>query len=153
MKNILAIFTFYICGSVYCQNTPKINQTETLKVKQSFLVLIDALEHNNKVAVKNSSFSNIKCDYCDKSNIPINVLIEKELSSFKTSKIYTAYSTRGFSISEENFVTLGNLPIYTVWIQTLLPNEYAEGHEGASFGFQFSKENGEYKFYGLTSIP
>ncbi len=82
---------------------------------------------------------------------------------FTKSALYKALTNRGYTFNKA--VVKGfkpkimprdypeDLTLYEVWVPTYKANELSQGHPGSSHGFQFVKINGEFKFYGLTSIP
>ena len=151
----------------------KIELTDSIELNKIFSDFIYGIENKDSQKIKKYSLSEIDCDLCIIKDytiqkkyddlISINTFINQAYKNFTESPLYRAYEKRGCRFSKmiiPDFNTR-NLPndygkdliLYEVWIQTYLPNEWAEGHEGQSHSFQFVKIKNEYKFYGISSIP
>lgn len=118
----------------------------------------------NKIRL--NSLQNIKCDICsnsDKQYVTIDTILANSFLTIKTSQLYKAIQQKRINFNQRQQKNIDTtitpksygktLKTFEVWIQTYLPNEFANGHEGQSHCFQFIKHNGNYKLFGITSIP
>jgi hypothetical protein len=95
--------------------------------------------------------------------VPASVFYLNIAKNFDKSPVYKAMVSRGYlfdSITIKNFKPKNvpadfpkDLVLYEVWVPTYLSGELSKNSKGASHGFQFVKIKGDFKFYGLTSIP
>lgn len=174
MKYVFIISSLIIPLLLYSQGNettfPKINKNDSITLSKTFKVFIKALEDNDKSKIRELSLTEIECITCIESPeyneegyfTSIDNFLQN-IQNFNESQIDKAYHTRGFRLmcmNLENFTPRtvpknndNNLILYHVWINTYLQDEWAKGHEGVSHAFQFVKIKGEFKFYGLTSIP
>lgn len=97
------------------------------------------------------------------SYLPINTFLKQFFHHMPHSKLWLVVKTKKnhFGIQElQDFHPTNikhqktkSLLIYEVWYVTWEPNELQKGHEGQTHAFQFVKIDGNFKFYGMTSIP
>jgi hypothetical protein len=160
LKIILEIMLrFLFLLILYCsihtsfgQSLSEINRTDSLDVSTFFPNFIKAIKDKDFDFIKKRATLKIACDYCDNRYYSIDELLKDPLKDFANSKIFSAYTKRGYSTLREPYQIEENA-LYCVWIALWLPEELGKGHEGGSIGFQFIKVNNEFKFYGLTSVP
>ena len=152
----------------------KLSYNESISLSNYWNVFKNAIVINDTFNIRNLSLSKIDCDLCVSNNIPntapkedyiisIDSFLIKDMNKIIESQLWFALKTRGYNAT---FRTIHNyqrrnlpedygkdLTIYEIWIQTYLPNEWAEDHEGQSHAFQFIKYKNKFKFYGIASIP
>ena len=151
----------------------KLSLTDSIELQKTWTEFKTALENNDAIKIKNLSLKKVDCILCFERNgksappkdyvVTIERFIKHSAKSFKGSPLAKAIKTSGYFAQ---FRTLydckprnlpagygKNLTIYELYIQTYKPDEWAKGHEGQSHVFQFVKVNGEFKFFGMTSIP
>jgi len=174
MKKLL-IFCFLsvaVTGMAQTKNqTSKGTKSEWDKLDATFIKFIDALVKDNKAAFKAISYPAVDCIDCvgtpdfNKEGyfVTADVFYLNIANNFVNSPVYKGLAKRGytFSISEIKDFKPKILPrdypkdlkLYEVWVPTYLKGELSGNHPGTSHAFQFIKINGEFRFYGLTSIP
>ena len=174
MRNLLIILFILISWTLKAQEESemefiKISAKDSIEVSNTFEKLLNAVENKNKKEFLKLTLGKIDCDICNNDSHEIYNyvssidLYNNEFKTFEKSAVYSALKKRGFHIScsiiksyKPNNVPKNypkDLTLYEVWIQTFLPNEWAEGHEGQSNTFQFVKIENEYKLFGLSSVP
>ena len=176
MRNLLLVFVFTLVSSIaFAQQDGEMkflemDKADSIEIDKTFKKFIGAIENKDAETIKRISLSEIDCDLCSDRKypkkdyyIPIKKFIKQAFKTYVDSPLAQAVKTRGYrsivrfipnskpQILPSNF---GNdLTIYELYVQTYKPNEWMLGHEGQSHAFQFVKVNGEFKFYGMTSIP
>ena len=146
----------------------KVSPKDSVDVSKAFQKLFNAIENKDKKVFLELTLNKVDCANCSNTMKMVDYVSNKDLyknqfKNFENSAVYKAFKKRGYHIScmEIKDYKPENLPksdskdliLFEVWIQTYLPNEWAEGQEGQSNTFQFVKINNEYKLYGLSSIP
>jgi hypothetical protein len=173
MNKIALIVFFLAVFTATAQDTAKqkITKEDWDLLDKRFVSLVDALLKNDKTAFFALSLKEVDCIDCvgrpEFNNegyfVPATVFYLNIAKNFDTSPVYKAMVKRGYvfdSIILKGFKPK-NLPkdgtkdlvLYEVWVPTYLARELSKNSKGASHGFQFVKINGDFKFYGLTSIP
>lgn len=178
MKSIVVLLFFLFRNLLSYSQTKgemeyrKIGVNDSIKLSNIWTTFFKALESNDIKEIKRNSLKEINCSLCiDKDNndpsedniIPIDTFINHTSTIFIDSPLFRAIKKGRIHFAElmiPDYRTR-NLPksygkdlvVFEIWIQTYLPNEWVEGHEGQSHGFQFVKINNNFKFYGLTSVP
>lgn len=172
MKKIIVLICVLAATAGWSQKKEnKTGNTEWDKLDKTFIALIDALVKNDKAAFKTVSYPAVDCIDCigkpefNKEGyfVTSDVFYLNIANNFVNSPVYKALAKRGytFSITEiKDFKPKilprdypNDLKLYEVWVPTYLKGELSKEHPGTSHSFQFIKINGEFKFYGLTSIP
>lgn len=169
---LCCIFICSITGFAQQTNTPvKVTKQEWDKLDKVFVALIDALVNNNTAAFNKLAYPVIDCIDCvgtpEFNNrgyfVTRDVFYLNIATNFTKSPVYKAVAKRGYTFSA--ILLKGyrpkylpddypeDLTLYEVWIPTYLANELSKGHPGTSHAFQFVKINGEFKLFGMTSIP
>jgi hypothetical protein len=149
----------------------KASQSEWDKLDKAFISLVDALVKNDKPAFKAISYPAVDCIDCvgkpefNKEGyfVTADIFYLNIANNFINSPVYKAIAKRGYTFSTitiEDFKPKilprdypKDLQLYEVWVPTYIKGELSKTHPGTSHAFQFIKVNGEFKFYGLTSIP
>jgi len=151
----------------------KISLTDSIQLNIDVNRFVESINKKEIDQIKRISLELIDCSLCITRDyndgppsdyiIAIDTFINLAFQDFIDSPLFRAIKTRGFTFSERFIPDIHprNLPktydkdlvIYEAWVQTYEPNEWAIGHEGQSHCFQFVKINGEFKFYGLDSVP
>lgn len=147
---------------------------DSIELAKYFKKFQKAFDLENHQAIRDLSLTGIDCDLCITSDydlseppeddiLPIDTFLLKNVKNILESKMWEALKERGYKLSLHKITNYrtSNLPqnygglleLYELWIQTFLPNEWAEGHEGQSHAFQFVKLENQFKFYGITSVP
>lgn len=167
MKKTALLCFLFLTAFAGAQNKGNTPAKDWDQLDKAFIALVDALQKNDKAAFMAISRPQVDCQDCINSTesesegyfVPAGIFFEKLSKDFTKSPVYKAMVTRGYLFSAMEIKTpskggrTGLLKVYEVWVDTYLRNEWAEGHEGTSHKFQFVKVNGQFKFYGLTSIP
>lgn len=136
-----------------------------------FISMIDALVKFDKAKFTSLSLAEVDCVDCvgpmeygkDGAFVPAAFFFAVIGKNFTDSPVYQAMAKKGYSFSSiviKDFKPkvmprdYGNdLKLYEIWVETYRPGEFAKNHKGTSHSFRFVKINGQFKFYGLTSIP
>lgn len=175
MKKIaIAICLLITCiswGQKTAGKSSKAEADEWDMLDKTFVALIDALVKNDKAAFKAVSYPAVDCIDCvgkpdfnqEGYFVTADVFYLNIANNFINSPVYKALAKRGytFSITEIKDFKPKILPkdypkdlkLYEVWVPTYLKGELSSNHPGTSHAFQFIQVKGEYRFYGLTSIP
>lgn len=178
MRTIATILTIIILSTLtYGQEESEmeffdLNIQDSLKLDTNWTELISAIRENNSEKIKELSLAQIVCDICVNSNytnenpdnlIPVDTFINMVFTELIGSQLWKAINERSYSTVKRVIPEYwtSNLPeyfkpdltVYELWIQTYKPNEWVEGHEGQSHGFQFVLIDRKFKLYGITSIP
>lgn len=168
---ILIILFSFLTASAQDNTKRAVTKEEWDLLDKKFVALVDALLKNDKPAFFALSLREVDCIDCvgrpEFNNegyfVPASIFYLNIANNFDASPVYKAMVNRGYifdCIKIKGFKPR-NLPkdypkdlvLYEVWVPTYLANELSKGNKGASHGFQFVKINGDFKFYGLTSIP
>jgi len=176
MKKIATICFLIIFSIASAQKAPaktsqKSSSTDFDLLDKAFASLIKSLTKNDKLSFTALSLKQVDCIDCvgkpefnDQGYfVPSDIFYLNIAKNFDKSPVYKAILKRGYTfdvIQLKNFKPVvmpkaypNDLTLYEVWVPTYLKNELSKGHQGASHAFQFVKINGQFKFYGLTSIP
>ncbi|MFL9843375.1 hypothetical protein [Flavobacterium rhizosphaerae] len=174
MKVFFLVCAFIAGIPFYAQTDTKqgqVSDAEWDTLDATFVAFIQTLQKEDKAGFKKISLPQVECIDCvgkpefngEGYFVPADIFFLNVAKNFTKSPVYKALAKRGytFSIAEiKNFKPKffpknypNNLFIYEVWVPTYLKNELSQGHPGASHAFQFVKINGEFRFYGLMSIP
>lgn len=176
MKKIAIVCFLMIFGIANAQTTPikvapKSNNADFDLLDKTFASFIKALIKNDKPSFTLLSLKQVDCIDCvgkpefnDQGYfVPSDIFYLNIAKNFNKSPVYKAILKRGYTldvIQLKNFKPAvmpktypNDLTLYEVWVPTYLKDELSKGHKGASHAFQFVKINGQFKFYGLTSIP
>lgn len=176
MKNIALILCMLVITIANAQKkAPAKQKTESKKdwdaLDITFAGLIKAIEKNDKPAFMANSLKQIDCQDCkgkpdfneQGSAVTADVFYTDISKNFSTSPVYQAIIKKGYTFSiavikdfHPKYLPKDypkDLKLYEVWVPTYLKNELSKGHPGTSHAFQFIKINGQFKFYGLVSIP
>lgn len=173
MKKISAILLLVAMFTANAQEKAKqkVTKEDWDLLDKKFVALVDALLKNDKTAFYALSLKEVDCIDCvgrpEFNNegyfVPAAIFYLNIANNFDKSPVYKAMVKRGYlfdSIIIKGFKPRNvpkdypkDLVLYEVWIPTYVANELSKGNKGASHAFQFVKVNGEFKFYGLTSIP
>jgi hypothetical protein len=174
MKRLL-VYCLIICGiSSFAQQqigAVKVTKEEWDKLDKVFQATIDAISNNNEAAFNKIAYPVIDCIDCvgtpEFNNrgyfVTRDVFYLNIAGNFTKSPVYKALVKRGYTFGAillkgyrpkylpDNYPE--DLTLYEVWIPTYLANELSKVHPGTSHAFQFVKINGEFKLFGMTSIP
>lgn len=75
---------------------------------------------------------------------------DHHINRIKDSNIYIkATKSEEYALIKENY----HRTDITIYFTIYQKDELAPGHEGAQLGLFFKKENGEFKFSGMDTIP
>lgn len=168
MKSLIALL--FVSTFTFAQAGKK-PANEWDQLDAAFVSLFKTLEAKDHAAFKKLSLPAVDCIDCvgkpefNKEGyfVTADVFFYNIAGGFTKSAVYKALTTRGYTFSTA--VVKGfkprvmpqdypeDLTLYEVWVPTYKVDELSKGHPGTSHGFQFVKINGEFKFYGLTSIP
>ena len=176
MKNLLLTCVFALVSLVtFGQKEDemqflKMDKSDSIEIDKTFQNLIKAIETKDAEKIKQISLPEIDCDLCSDQKyskkdyyIPIQKFIKQAFKTYVNSPLAKAVETRGYRpmvrfipnykprILPANYSK--DMTIYELFVQTYKPNEWMPGHEGQSHAFQFVKVNGEFKLFGMTSIP
>lgn len=173
MKKVASLLFLLIIFTATAQNAAKqaVTKEEWDLLDKRFVSLVDALLKNDKPAFFALSLREVDCIDCvgrpEFNNegyfVSASIFYLNIAKNFDKSPVYKAMVKRGYlfdSIIIKNLKPRNmpadspkDLVLYEVWIPTYLAGELSKNSKGASHGFQFVKINGDFKFYGLTSIP
>ena len=174
IKNYFLIIFIFISFSLKAQcksdlEIKKISINDSIELCKVFKKILSEVKNNSEKEFLKLSLGKIDCANCNSDSFKIinyvsnKNLFKNQFKVFEQSAVNIALKKRGFHISCLVFKNYKpkNLPkkypkdltLFEIWIQTFLPNELAEGHEGQSNTFQFVKINNKFKLYGLSSIP
>lgn len=176
MKKIAVVLCLFACCMSWAQKpTAKSQKTAGEKdwesLDKTFAAFIKTIENNDKPGFMAISLKEVDCIDCagkpefneQGTAVKADAFFAIITRHFTTSPVYLALVKKGytFSIAEIKDFKPKSLPkeypkdlkLYEVWVPTYLKNELSKGHPGASHAFQFVKINGQFKFYGLISIP
>ncbi|MCB0700347.1 MAG: hypothetical protein H6551_05580 [Chitinophagales bacterium] len=169
--NLLKCFfiaTIMLCGEFsYAQGerVEHVSKEDSIALHNALNIVMTAIEQRDTLLLKSVSLGEVDCVMCvnrwtlpKNYLVPIDTFIKQSFDEIPGSRIANAYHTRPLHITvltPEMYSPIreSNQPIYEVWVQTLLPDEWVEGHEGASHAFWFKRLSDEFKFCGMTSIP
>lgn len=175
MKRTLLILSFITLTFLsygqgeYEAQSQKLSKADSSLLAQTFSEFIKAIEQKDTGKIKELSLANINCNFCltndlsEDNIIPIDTFINQSYRNFVSSPLYNSIKKNRLHQSvgiikefkpknvPDNFPK--DLMLYEVWVQTYLPNEWAQGHEGQTHVFEFIKTNDIFKFFGLSSIP
>ena len=169
------IFFFILVGAIAMAQNKNTKNAEVTnewdKLDEVFIKFIDALVKNDKPAVKAISLPYVDCIDCVGTPefneqghlVHLDVFYLNIANNFTASPVYKGLSQRGYTFSTITIKDFKpkNMPrdypkdlkLYEVWVPTYLAGQLSKNHPGTSHAFQFVKINGQFKFYGLTSIP
>jgi hypothetical protein len=179
MKNLLFTLIFSLVSFfAFAQNNEKekwhrLSIADSIEIQKTWTLFKNSIVKEDYENLKKLSLKVIECDIClDRNNdkappknyyVSIETFIKQSSRIFKESPFSNAIKTRGYNSAVRTILNYKprNLPkdygkdftIYELYIQTFRPNEWAKNHEGQTHAFQFVKVKGEFKLYGLTSIP
>jgi hypothetical protein len=171
---ITTLFILFITLDLFGQGTssPKLSTKDSLKLTTTWAIFKKGLELKDRQTLSNLSLKYVYCDLFVEPD-PNSTTSPNPYISFKTflneffahmpkSKLWSVVKNNKYHFSVEDDYwhpkngkskkeKLQN--VYQIWFITSKPNELQKGHEGQTHAFQFVKVNGEFKFYGMTSIP
>jgi hypothetical protein len=174
MKKIALIFFLSVITFTHAQTKSKKQAkapTEWDQLDKAFIAVIKALESADNASFLQLSLREVDCVDCvgatevtkEGAFVPAGFFYAVISQKFTESPVYKAMVKKGYSFSS---ITLKDfkpkvmprdypkdLKLYEVWVETYRPDELSKGHKGTSHSFRFVKVNGQFKFYGLTSIP
>lgn len=174
MKKFFIFCLLLAVGTGFSQNnvqSEKTDKSEWDALDKVFIKLIESLLQEDKNAFKTVCYGAVDCIDCvgkpefnEAGNFVTSEVFYLNIAkNFDKSPVYKALVKRGYTFStiiikdfKSKYLPTNypkDLKLYEVWIPTYLANELSEGHPGSSHAFQFVKINGEFKLYGMTSIP
>ena len=150
----------------------KLKKTDSIGLSLSWIKFKKALLINDSPALHRLSLPLLDCDLYQEADpnklpkdnfMPIDTFIKQFTYHMPDSKLWSVVKTKKKRLRVENAIDFHprnvkhqkskSLMIYEVWYTTWEPDELQKGHEGQAHAFEFVKINGEFKFYGITSIP
>ncbi len=144
----------------------KLSQNDSLTFNPFWQKFNSFITKEDTSKVRLFSLPIINCDICNHTNnqyTSIDSVLTNNFLNIKSSQLFKAIQQKRISLnkrqqhnSDTTITPKGygeKLITFEVWIQTYLPNEFASGHEGQSHCFQFIQHNGNFKLFGITSIP
>ncbi len=144
----------------------KTSKTDSLAVEAVWKQYVKALATKNVRTLKKLSLSRVYCQPCATQSNTANELvtadayIKSTLRTLPRTKLWEAVqTTKHFVVTEkiknykpQNIKTTDEvLNVYDIWYVTRQPDKI-KGYEGVRYAFQFVKEQGQFKFFGLTSL-
>jgi hypothetical protein len=150
----------------------KLSRKDSLNVGKVFKELVKAIETKQTHKIIEACLNEVECKSCinndtvliePRSFVKAKKYAELAIVDFTKSKTYSALKSRGYTVHTTMLEKIEphsfpvdyakDIILYEVYILTYLPDELAKGHEGAVNVFQFVKINGDFKLYGIDSIP
>ena len=151
---LFAVCLFLAGTSCYGQAVSKADSLQLMAAADKFFALVDK---PNRAVFKATAATQIFCLLCKGVSasgrnpyyVSSDVFFNNYLRTFqKHNDVRRARLKRGVRVHFEKQV-----PDFLLLLTTWLPNEYANGHEGAQIGLHFLKRNGVFYFAGIESIP
>ena len=173
--SITILFIFFITFNLFGQDTPttKLPPKDFLHLTNTWALFKKALQSKDRQTLHHLSLKYIYCDIFQPldfnnitptdSHISIDTFLKQFFDHMPKSKLWSVVKTNKYhySVEKEEYLNPANTKskkeksrnVYEIWFVTWKPNELQKGHEGQTHAFQFVKANGEFRFYGMTSIP
>lgn len=161
----LAALLFSSCGQQ--MKMVKTPATDSVAVAGVWKQYVKALSAKNTRTLKKLSLQQVYCQPCaiqagtDYDLISADAFIKNMLYNLPKTKLWTAIKTNKHRIITERIknyhpqnLQLNNdaiLELYDVWYVTRDADKI-KGFESQRYAFQFVKEQGQYRFFGLTAV-
>lgn len=156
------IMKLHLLPILLCSSTivvgQEISHTDSLEVAKACKNLFEIFENKDTEGLSGSATDKIYCTICSGSQVSSETdyyfdkedLIENHFWTTGTDELFErSKKYNEFMLTKEQ----GEGLEITVFWTTFKPNEIGQGHEGAQFGLHFKKEDGEFKFAGLETVP
>jgi hypothetical protein len=130
-------------------------QMKMVKTSKSDSLAVEAVWKQYVKAIATKNVRTLK-----KLSVTADVYIKSTLRMLPRTKLWQAVqTTKHFILTEkiknykpQNINTSDDvLNVYDIWYATRQPDKI-KGYEGVRYAFQFVKEQGQFKFFGLTSL-
>ncbi|WP_345951671.1 hypothetical protein ABDD95_09600 [Mucilaginibacter sp. PAMB04274] len=159
----LAALLFSSCSQkMKMVKTPK---ADSLAVEAVWKQYVKALSGKNAGTLKRLSLKQVYCQPCaiqagTGDLVSADAFVKNILASLPKTQLWTAIKTsRHLIVTEKikNYKPLNInvndeiLDVYDIWYVTNKPGK-VKGYESQRYAFQFVKDRGQYKFFGLTAV-
>jgi len=150
------------------QKKEVISLKDSIELNKSLRFLITAIQKHDSISIKSISLPILHCPICN-SGFPeklefqfddfVKVLftynfLQRIFDDYKSDQFfYYINKVKDLSIPYLKNIKIDELIIYEIFFDILNPNEFAPGHEGAQFLFQFIKSNNRFVLFGMMTIP
>lgn len=160
---IAASFMFASCSQkMQMVKTPK---NDSLAVESVWKQYVKGLSNKNGRVLKKLSLSQVYCQPCaiqagTGDLVTADAFIKNMLVNLPKTNLWQAVKTGKHLILTEKIknykplnldVNNDVLDIYDIWYVTKQPGKI-KGFESQRYAFQFVKEKGQFKFFGLTAV-
>jgi hypothetical protein len=165
LKLCIIALLFSSCGQQ--MKMVKTPPTDSVAVAGRWKQYVKALSSKNVNNLKRLSLNQVYCQPCavqantDYDLVATDVFIKNMLYILPKTKLWTAIKSNKHRILTERIknyhpqnLKLNNdatLELYDVWYVTHEADKI-KGFESRRYAFQFVKEGGQYKFFGLTAV-
>jgi hypothetical protein len=161
----LAALIFSSCGQQ--MKMVKTDRTDSLAVASVWKQYVKALSAKNTRTLKKLSLKQVYCQPCaiqantDYDLVSADAFIKNMLFNLPKTKLWASIRSNKHCILTERIKNYHpqnlepnqaeTINLYDVWYVTPAPDK-VKGFESQRFAFQFVKEQGQYKFFGLTMV-
>lgn len=160
----LAALLFSSCGQQ--MKMVKTAKTDSLAVETVWKEYLRGLSNKNVKVLKRLSLQQVYCQPCaiqagTGDLVTADAFIKHSLANLPKTKLWQAVKTgKHLMVTEQikNYKPLNlnvndsMLEVYDMWYVTKGDPDKIKGYESQRYAFQFVKQNGEYKFFGLTAV-
>jgi hypothetical protein len=160
---IAASFMFGSCSQK--MQMVKTSKNDSLAVESVWKQYVKGLSNKNGRVLKNLSLSQVYCQPCaiqagTGDLVTADAFIKNMLVNLPKTNLWQAVKTGKHLILTEKIknykplnldVNNDVLDIYDIWYVTKQPGK-TKGFESQRYAFQFVKEKGQFKFFGLTAV-
>ncbi|MFD1257608.1 hypothetical protein ACFQ3S_12440 [Mucilaginibacter terrae] len=159
----LAAFMFASCSQqMKMVKTPK---TDSLAVARVWKQYVKGLSTKNVRVLKKLSLTQVYCQPCaiqagTGDLVTVDAFIKNMIVNLPKTSLWQAVKNGKYIMFTEKIknykplnldVNNDVLHVYDIWYVTKQPGKI-KGFEGQRYAFQFVKEKGQYKFFGLTAV-
>jgi hypothetical protein len=161
----LAAMLFSSCGQQ--MKMIKTAPTDSLAVENVWKQYVRALSNKNVRTIKKLSLNQVYCQPCaiqagTGDLVTADAFAKNMLTYLPKTKLWNSIKTSKHLIVTEqikkykplNLNVPDNKPleVYDVWYVTKGTSDKIKGFESQRYAFQFVKQQGKYKFFGLTAV-
>ncbi|UEG52090.1 hypothetical protein LLH06_14080 [Mucilaginibacter daejeonensis] len=166
-------YSFIVAAAVFflssCGQKMKMVATEkndSLAVDNVWKQYVGGVKARNPKLLKKLSLPQVYCQPCairigGGDLVNADVFVKDMLTNLPKTKLWEAVRTSRYLMVTErikNYKPLNldvkseALDVYDVWYVTKVPTTMVKGYESQRYAFQFVKDKGQYKLFGLTAV-